>query len=90
MTTDFAGRRLLLVGTGGPKRTNVLARLRSLGFDSIVCLHDAPNWASFAIDAWIVGDSVHAGGNALAKVDSFLAERPGFRFDGVLTYDEYA
>ena len=86
----YADKRLLLVGTGGPKRRNVLQKLCSLGLERIVCLHDAPSWAAFAIDEWILGDSVHAGGDAIARVDAWMAERPGFRFDGVLTYDEYS
>lgn len=87
---DCAGKRLLLVGTGGPKRKNVLTKLRSLGLERIVCLHDAPNWAASAVDEWILADSVHPNGDAIARVDAWLAERPGFRFDGVLTYDEYS
>ena len=88
--TEYSSQRLLLVGTGGPKRRNVLAKLRSLGLARIVCLHDAPNWASFAIDEWILGDSMHVDGDGIARVESFLRARPGFGFDGVLTYDEYS
>ena len=82
---SFAGKHLLLVGTGGVKRRRVLARLRELGLERLTILHDAPNWAASYCDEWIDADSSRP---AKATLDLVRA-RIG-RPDGVLTYDDYS
>lgn len=83
--TPFAGKHLLLVGTGGVKRRRVLEALCALGLERITCLHDAPNWAAPYVDDWIVADSVHWSPETLDTVRAH-----GCRPDGVLTYDDYS
>jgi biotin carboxylase len=58
VASDFEGKHVLLVGTGGIKRRHVLEALRSLGLRRITCLHDGPSWAAPLVDDWIVADSV--------------------------------
>lgn len=83
--SPFAGKHLLLVGTGGVKRRRVLAALRSLGLGRITCLHDEVNWARPLVDDWIVADSVRPSPATTALV----RERIGAP-DAVLTYDDYS
>lgn len=83
--SDFAGRHLLLVGTGGVKRRPVLERVRSLGLARITCLHDTSNWARPYVDDWIDADSVRWSRATLDRVCASIG-RP----DAVWTYDDYS
>ncbi len=81
----FAGKHLLLIGTGGVKRRRVIEALRALGLARITCLHDAPNWAAPFVDDWIEADPVTWDPGTTAVV----RRRIGIP-DGVLTYDDYS
>lgn len=83
--SDFSGKRLLLVGTGGVKRKAVLERVRALGLARITCLHDAVNWAAPYVDDWIEADSVRWSPSTATRVREAIG-RP----DAVWTYDDYS
>lgn len=83
----YLGKRLLLVGTGGVKRTPVLRAIRELGLGQLVCLMDSPNWAAPLVDRWLLADPVQVSEATLAQVEAMHAVQP---FDGVFTYDDYS
>lgn len=90
MSNEYAGKQLLLVGTGGEKRRRVVETLRALGLARVVCLNDARNWLSPWVDDWILADAVRPSNETLTKVDRYVAAHGGARFDGVMTYDDYS
>lgn len=82
---EFAGKHLLLVGTGGVKRRRVLEALRGLGLRRITCLHDQQNWAAPYVDDWVIADSV-TWSHATLEIVRRTIGRP----DAVFTYDDYS
>ena len=84
-SNPYAGKRLLLVGTGGVKRLHVLQALRALGLDEIICLNDTVNWAAPLVDRWIEADPVKPSAATLRRV-----KRQAQGIDGVLTWDDYS
>lgn len=85
--SGYLGKRLLLVGTGGVKRTPVLGAIRELGLAQVFCLMDSPNWAASLVDGWLVADPVQVTEATLAHVEATHAMQP---FDAVFTYDDYS
>lgn len=85
MRSEFSGKHLLLVGTGGVKRRRVMEALRALGLARITCLHDGANWAAPYVDDWIVADPVEPSVETVNLVRTRLP-----RVDGVWTYDDYS
>lgn len=83
----FRDKRLLLVGTGGLKRTPVMIALRSLGLGRISCLNDVPNWAAPFVDEFIEGSPVMLSRETTEAVLALHRRAP---FDGVFTFDEYS
>ncbi len=81
----YAGKRLLLVGTGGVKRLHVMQALRALGLAEIICLNDTTNWAAPLVDRWIEADPVRPSAATLARL-----KREARGIDGVLTWDDYS
>ena len=82
---DYAGKHLLLVGTGGVKRRRVIEALRSLGLGRITCLHNERNWADPYVDDWLEADSVRPSDETVKHVRARLP-----KLDGVYTYDDYS
>jgi biotin carboxylase len=86
---QFAGKTLLIVGTGGPARGPVFERIRSLGLARVICLNDARNWAAPYIDDWILANPSDPAGGAVEAVRALLAGSHAPVFDGVVTFDEF-
>jgi biotin carboxylase len=86
---QFAGKTLLIVGTGGPARGPVFERIRSLGLVRVICLNATRNWATPYIDDWILANPSDPAGGAVAAVQELLAGAHAPVIDGVVTFDEF-
>lgn len=83
---NLAGKTLLLVNTGYPRKKFIIQKLKSLGL-KLVILHHEKNWAEPYADHWILADtSNHA--EAMSAVRSFLAQNPDVKIEGALTFWE--
>ncbi|HBQ15908.1 MAG: ATP-grasp domain-containing protein [Sandaracinaceae bacterium] len=84
-SSPFAGKHLLLIGTGGVKRRRVMEALCALGLGRITCLNDVVNWADAHVDDWILADPTRPSPSTAELVRSRIG-RP----DAVFTYDDYS
>jgi D-alanine-D-alanine ligase len=82
----LAGRTILLVNTGSPKKRFIVQRLKKLGL-TVVCLNKEKNWAQPYVDHWILADNTDHP-EAILAVQKFMTRRPEVKIGGAVTFWE--
>ncbi len=83
---SLAGKTILLVNTGSPKKRFIVQRLKKLGL-KVVCLNREKNWAQPYVDHWILADNSNHN-ESVQAVRTFTAANPSIKIDGAVTFWE--
>ena len=90
----YRTKNVLLVGTGTVGRMPILKNLAQFRFSRFVCLSREKTWAHGLqlFDDWIYAEheSIASFELTLAQVERYMQESgAGFKFDAILTYDDF-
>lgn len=82
---QLAGKRILVVNSGGIRERFILQRLKKSGL-SVVLLHKEKNWAQPYVDSWILADTY----NHMESVEAVrtFVSNGGEKIDGAITFYE--